>query len=94
MKIDFHIKDEQTGETRIYKDDYEYDAEWTAEGTNATLFIWEEGNYACDCNRRLFFGRVNCEELTDTPCGEARYSVIGYNRETGAKVLESVRRAA
>lgn len=39
-------------------------------------FIWEEGNYSCDCNRRLFFARANCEEEDwQSGCGDTEYSV-------------------
>ena len=42
------------------------------------LFIWEEGNYLCDCNRAIFF----CDD--DIPCGEGKYSV---NIEVDGEVI-------
>ena len=43
----------------------------------ALIWIWEEGNYSCDCNRRLFFYQNIGIELADSAleCGEGKYSV-------------------
>lgn len=40
-------------------------------------FIWTEGNYACDCNRALFFARA-CGDAdpSDRPCGETVYTAL------------------
>jgi hypothetical protein len=39
-------------------------------------FIWAEGNYACDCNRSLFFAWAGGEpEPYPRPCGDGAYSV-------------------
>lgn len=38
-------------------------------------FIWADGNYACDCNRELFFFRAVGEEDPDNACSHDRYSV-------------------
>lgn len=59
-----YITDNTTGESRLHTEDWHDD------------FIWSEGNFACDCNRALFFARAGGEDDTDkTPCGESRYSV-------------------
>lgn len=55
---------------RVYEDKY-----WLSD------FIWSEGNYACDCNRHLFFERAGegVEPLNDpnfsNDCSDGRYSV-------------------
>lgn len=48
-----------------------------------TEFMWSEGNYACDCNRKLFFARTAGEpdppekDLPCTPCtGDEEYIVL------------------
>lgn len=66
---EFWVKllDTETGEQRIV--DAEYDNE----------FIWAEGNYSCDCNRRLFFERSKGNEPDDVECGESRYVIVGTN---------------
>ena len=43
-------------------------------------WIWWEGNFACDCNRDLFFGRAanpvyDSDDDEDAKCGCERYSV-------------------
>lgn len=47
-------------------------------------FIWVDGNFACDCNRGMFFAQVggvdtdsmsNEEDEEAFPCGNERYSV-------------------
>ena len=66
-----HIRKNETGEVRIYKDDLYLD-----EDNLPNTFIWEDGNYACDCNRRLFFARVNDEdEDWESGCSDTEYSV-------------------
>lgn len=30
-------------------------------------FLWEEGNYSCDCNRHLFWERAHGREPPDEP---------------------------
>ena len=37
-------------------------------------FLWEEGNYSCDCNREIFFQRAKGKEVDDACCGEGRFS--------------------
>lgn len=47
-------------------------------------FIWEEGNYSCDCNRALFFARAGGEsDDFDAECGEGAYSVNVRNPVDG-----------
>lgn len=37
-------------------------------------YLWTEGNYACDCNRGLFFDRaIEPEATTDHACGNTSY---------------------
>ena len=61
------ITDTGTGEARIYEDEYPY-----------SEFIWNEGNYSCDCNRGLFFARAGGREpgLHEFTCN------VGPNRFT------------
>lgn len=45
-----------------------------------SLYIWEEGNYACDCQRHIFFIERSPEycpetEIADHPCGKDKYSI-------------------
>jgi hypothetical protein len=66
-----HITDTRSGETRIDKNT----GLWNEDGEFQD-FIWSEGNYACDCNRGLFFANaVGDEEDDDHACGADRYKV-------------------
>lgn len=38
-------------------------------------FIWSDGNYACDCNRALFFSRAAGEADLECGCGSSAFSV-------------------
>ena len=50
-----------TGETRYVDFSFEY-----------LDYMWEEGNYSCDCNREMFFERAGGKEV-DATCSEGRY---------------------
>ena len=69
------IRNNQTGESRDYKTQL-WDSDYDPGVPN--VFWWEEGNAKCDCNRALFFARVNGEEEPDVPCGDELYSVRIY----------------
>lgn len=53
---------------------YEYGT-WEGEFSG---FIWEDGNYACDCNRHLFFERAAGGDPEDIPCSDGRYTVAVF----------------
>lgn len=40
-------------------------------------YIWEEGNYSCDCNRSIFFHSANDPNWNgkSDACGDDKYSV-------------------
>ena len=66
-----HIRKNETGEVRIWKDDLNLH-----EDGSPNLFMWVYGNYSCDCNRRLFFARVNGEdEDWESDCSNTEYSI-------------------
>lgn len=68
------IRDNETGELRLYEHP-DFDTEV---GDAFSPFIWDEGNYGCDCNRYLFFQRaIGADEKDDILCGDTRYSVLG-----------------
>jgi hypothetical protein len=56
-----------TGETRIW----ETDLEWHEHSD----YLWAEGNFACDCNRRHFWGYAIGEEYSEAPCGDDEFAV-------------------
>lgn len=71
MQVEISITDKTTGETVTYEDEDVPQEDWPP-------FIWSEGNFACDCNRALFFARAkDGPHATDPnhPCGEDRFTV-------------------
>ena len=76
------IKNNETGEIREYETH-----EILEEGEEYPyVFNWEENNYACDCNRRIFFKRVkneNTEEDFKTECSDGKFSVNLKNKLDG-----------
>lgn len=66
-----NIRKNSTGEIRQKSDTLCAD-----EGGTVNPFVWEDGNYSCDCNRRLFFARANGEdEDWEGDCSDGEYSV-------------------
>ena len=55
-----------------------YHDEWLSEH-ELSKYMWSEGNFSCDCNRRLFYNRTldPCFEVdwSGANCGEGRYRV-------------------
>jgi hypothetical protein len=53
-------------------------------------FMWVEGNYACDCNRALFFARGSGVEVPrNPPCGTGRYR-LRITGEAGEVLLDEI----
>lgn len=73
IPVSITILDTQTKQTRIYNTTDFIDKE-----TNTwNDYIWSDGNYACDCNRALFWNRAepNSEQLNDD-CGDERFVIL------------------
>lgn len=75
IEVIAEIRDNATGvvreyETKTFLDD---------DDGQPHAFIWSDGNYACDCNRGLFFGLADL----DVKCSDGAFSVRVRNKETG-----------
>jgi len=76
VKTNVHIRKNATGEIRKYEDT----GIWNEEEQELATYIWEEGNFSCDCNRQLFWWRANKEnDEGETSCGENKFSVNIYS---------------
>jgi hypothetical protein len=76
------IRDNATGKIR----EYECEDILGAGEPQPRCFMWEEGNYSCDCNRKSFFQRAAAEDQDDKeqrPCGDGGYAVRLRNKLTG-----------
>lgn len=76
-----HIRRVSTGEVRIH----EMASGWFSEQEHPE-YIWEEGNFSCDCNRGDFFRDVKGEPEQDDPCGNHLYVVDKIEIEDGTVV--------
>jgi len=80
------MQDTSTGELALCVGD-----EWS-EGypDDAMQFMYEEGNYSCDCNRHLFFNRALGRPEPETECSlrENRFHVLAFEVERGSERYE------
>ena len=78
VKVLVKIKKNKTGEIVDYYNDS------TIWDNGINFFIWEEGNYSCDCNRELFFERAkgNEPDSDNVKCGTGGFSVNIYCPKT------------
>lgn len=74
-------REEKTGELVAYYDEYGI---WFYDDGEPNPFMYQEGNYSCDCNRGLFHGRAKGLKpgWNDHNCGGDKYSVDLYNADT------------
>ena len=73
------LRNNETGEERWV----EYNMPWEEHSD----FMWTEGNYACDCNRHLFFERSKGQEPEDAECGEKRYTAVCAELPDGTRMI-------
>lgn len=62
------ITDTTTGETRVERHEDDWD--------DGLEYLWSDGNFGCDCNRGLFFGRAGGSDGFDGPCGLTRFTIV------------------
>lgn len=77
--IHIHIKDNVTGEEVINHSKLGWNGD----------FIWVDGNFACDCNRALFFIEAKTGSWpheNETDCGDDRYTIPFIVLEDGTKI--------
>ena len=79
--VEVHIKEVATGEVRVYAT--EEPLELCGGEYYLSVFNWEENNYACDCNREIFFNRVKGIEIENQECSDGRFLVNLVNPKLG-----------
>lgn len=81
VMIDVTIKRVADGLARTIVDETGFDvADPTQEAIDDTIYgggryQWQDGNYGCDCNRRLMFQRAGDEDETDHECGHGEFVI-------------------
>lgn len=88
--FDIHLRDTQTGVAVVWHDGIDHIPSDVQSGD--ALFIWEDGNYACDCNRSLFLGWAQgLTQFEGLKCGDSRIAIDKIVvRETGDVVAEDL----
>lgn len=76
VRVRIRWRDMQTGQEGVYTDPPGHGSAWLTDGV-LDLFMWEDGNYACDCNRALLF-----KGIQDHPCGSDRFDVLSIEAIT------------
>ncbi len=69
MSYSVHLTNTKTLEERTYRMDMDWEP---AEGSE---YLWSEGQFACDCNRGIFFCYAAGENDTGTDCGYEVFAV-------------------
>ena len=69
----FRIVLRHSGKEYVVWDDYFVFEGQTPNGTplDGALYMWESGNYSCDCNKSLFIQRQCDPNFPDMNCGES-----------------------
>lgn len=79
MKYTAFIKNVETGEIRECTDEY------PDEYLDSLQFVWSEGNFACDCNRRAIFEGHDTHAI-ELPCGDVSFMVSHLTLENGTRI--------
>lgn len=82
VQIVARIRHNSTGEVREYKND----TLLLPDEHEPSDYPWADGNYACDCNRALFFGYaigLSYEDIPDRACTDTEFAVQLVNPADG-----------
>ena len=74
VKIIAHIRDNTNNKIKLYTTE----SIWDFDNNEPHTYIWQDGNYSCDCNRHLFF-----YDDWGGECGDGGFSVNLQNPKTG-----------
>ena len=58
-----------------YKFNFDFGAYVNSEGAE---YLFDDGNYACDCNRSLFIKRYCDKDFIELPCGGDEIELISF----------------
>lgn len=70
MEIEIILRKVESGEEVSFVEDHVSEL--------SALWMWQDGNYSCDCNRELFFERAKGKDpdLDEVWCSEGRFEVV------------------
>ena len=79
MILVFRLRDKITGFEADYTEEY---ASYVTEDT--IEYVWDHGNYSCDCNRSLFLYGENPPR--EFPCRDAQIELVSVTDSDGLQV--------
>lgn len=82
--ITVHLLKTATGERVEYRTEGFQDPDNPGQFSS---FIWEDGNFSCDCNRELFFARAKGLPEPDVYCSGGRFRVEKIVRDADGVVI-------
>lgn len=91
VRIQVRIRENSSGLVRTWSDHAGFTDDSEQE---PSIFIWTEGNYSCDCNRRLFFLWACGEAEADgdeRACSDTEYSIEVINPANGRVIYSELR---
>lgn len=82
--LDVYLTDTSTGLSAVLRTDWL--ADWA---TEQAAFYIGEGNFACDCNRAIWFAEAigQAEPDDSLPCGDGRFQVYQVMRLSDGAVI-------
>jgi hypothetical protein len=87
VKVLVEIRHNATGRINVDHTTLLVTPEEIADLDEPSTSTWEEGNYSCDCNRRIFYYRAGGTAIeiggAHDACGDGAYSVRLRNAKTG-----------
>jgi hypothetical protein len=69
VKIEW--EDTLTGDHGTWEES-DFASVWKNDNGKWDLFMWQDGNYSCDCNRKIFFTGL---DLDESSCGNKRFII-------------------
>lgn len=89
VECKIEIKEVATGDIIILQN-RQYVTDLDIKDNIVNCFMWEDGNYSCDCNRHNFFMQVKHGlkplEAEDIACGDSRYKIRITRLDTNEEV--------
>lgn len=87
-RVRAQIREAATGETVVHTETFEA----IGDAYSSTLFQWLEGNYGCDCNRELFFRRIQLADPDwwgDVTCSDGERFILEWLELNGVRIWEA-----
>ena len=90
MKFTVTIRNNETGEIKVHKEDYEWQddirtingkQEFFGSAFDGFTYHWSEGNFGCDCNRAILM--YGYDKEAERKCSTGKFDIIKIMDEDG-----------